>query len=180
MRAMAGMLAPWLRDGPDVDTAADVWRAVSGRRRPTGCSCAGVGARGQGVPVTTRRVPPLPEVAAAVRAAWSRETCDDADLADWTPANPARGQCGVTALTVQDLLGGDLLLAEVLRADGSRQGVHWWNRLPDASELDLTREQFAPGELVQAPRVVPRPPGPPRRGAAQHARFRAAVGARLR
>ncbi|MGY1739282.1 MULTISPECIES: YunG family protein [unclassified Blastococcus] len=124
-------------------------------------------------------MPTLPEVTAAVRAAWSEATCDEVDLADWTPANPARGQCGVTALTVQDLLGGDLLVAEVLRADGSRQGVHWWNRLPDGSEVDLTREQFAPAELVRAPRVVARPPGPPRRGAEQYARFRAAVAARL-
>ncbi|RBY84230.1 hypothetical protein [Blastococcus sp. TF02A-26] len=121
----------------------------------------------------------LATVTAAVRAAWSRETCDEVDLADWTPGNPARGQCGVTALTVQDLLGGDLLLAEVLHPDGSRQGVHWWNRLPDGREVDLTSEQFAPHEVVQQPRVVPRPPGPPRRGAAQYAAFRAAVDAAL-
>ncbi|WP_051683850.1 hypothetical protein [Blastococcus sp. URHD0036] len=121
----------------------------------------------------------LRELTAAVRASWSRETCDDVDLADWTPGNPARGQCGVTALTVQDVLGGDLLLAEVVRPDGSRQGVHWWNRLPDGREVDLTREQFAPDEVVQAPRVVDRPPGPPRRGAEQYARFRTAVDAAM-
>ena len=58
---------------------------------------------------------------------------------------------------MQEFLGGDLLLAEVLHADGSRQGLHYWNRLPDGTELDLTREQFAPSEVVQAPDVVPRP-----------------------
>jgi hypothetical protein len=54
-------------------------------------------------------------------------------------------------LTVHDLLGGELLIAEVLRTDGSRQGVHYWNLLPDGTEIDLTREQFASNEVVQEP-----------------------------
>jgi hypothetical protein len=98
------------------------------------------------------------EVEEAIRASWSRRTCDPVDLPDWSPANRARGQCGVTALVVQDLLGGELLVAEVENADGSRQGIHYWNRLPSGTEIDLTREQFAPSETVQAPHVVPRPP----------------------
>ncbi|MGY1820676.1 YunG family protein [Geodermatophilus sp. SYSU D00079] len=121
----------------------------------------------------------LADVVPAVRAAWCRETCDDVDAADWSEQDPARGQCGATALTVQDLLGGELLIAEVLRPDGSRQGVHWWNRLPGGEEVDLTREQFAPHEVVQAPRVVVRPPGPPRRCADQYLRLRARVCAAL-
>ena len=133
-----------------------------------------VGARRDAPPVTD-----LIAVTAAVRAAWSRETCDDVDLADWTPGNPARGQCGVTALTVQDLLGGDLLVADVLYPDGSRQGVHWWNRLPDGREVDLTRDQFARPEVVQPPRVVVRPEGLPRYAADQYLRLRAAVLNRL-
>ncbi|MGY1689240.1 YunG family protein [Geodermatophilus sp. SYSU D01105] len=124
-------------------------------------------------------MPTLDDVAAAVRAAWCIETCDDVDVADWTPEDPARGQCGATALTVHDLLGGELLLAEVRRPDGSLQGVHWWNRLPDGTEVDLTREQFAPSEVVQAPRVVERPPGPPRRCAEQYRRLREDVSAAL-
>jgi hypothetical protein len=104
-----------------------------------------------------------------VRAAWARDTCDPVDVDDWSAANPARGQCGTTALTINDLLGGELLLAEVLRTDGSRQGVHWWNRLPDGTEIDLTREQFASHEVIQLPpRIVPRPSGPPKRAAEQY------------
>jgi 8-oxo-dGTP diphosphatase len=49
------------------------------------------------------------------------------------------------------------LMAEVHEADGSRQGVHYWNRLPDGRELDLTREQFRRGEVVGAPSQVERP-----------------------
>ena len=124
-------------------------------------------------------MPTLDEVTVALRASWCRETCDPGDVADWTPANPARGQCGPTALVLHDLFGGDLLLAEVLLPDGSRQGVHWWNRLPDGREVDLTREQFSSHEVVQQPSVVPRPRGLPRRGRDQYLRLRAAVTAAL-
>ena len=70
--------------------------------------------------------------------------------------------------TINDLLGGELLVAEVLRADGSRQGVHWWNRLPDGTEIDLTREQFTSHEVIQQPRAMPRPSELPKRAAEQY------------
>jgi ADP-ribose pyrophosphatase YjhB (NUDIX family) len=103
---------------------------------------------------------------------WGPDTCDPSDLADWHPGNPARGQCGTTALVVREILGGDLLHAKVT-AGGSPAGHHYWNRLPDGSELDLTREQFRPGELVVgsgAPVHVPE--GPPQRLRGQHALLR--------
>ncbi len=90
----------------------------------------------------------LREVEEAFRSAWCRETCDESDLDDWSPLNPSRGQCGVTALTLHDLFGGDLLLAEVHYPDGSMQGYHWWNRFSGGLELDLTREQFDATEVV--------------------------------
>ena len=101
----------------------------------------------------------LAELESVIRASWSEQTCDPVDLPTWSRANPASGQCAVTALVVQDLLGGDLLIAEVDNADGSRQGVHYWNRLGEGVELDLTREQFRRGEVVHAPETVARPPG---------------------
>jgi hypothetical protein len=109
-----------------------------------------------------------PDLEAAIRAAWALDTCDPVDAGDWSQANPSRGQCGSTALTIHDLLGGELLIAEVLRTDGSRQGVHYWNLLPDGTELDLTSEQFASDEVVQAPRIVRRPAVLPTRGARQY------------
>ena len=63
----------------------------------------------------------LEALQAAIRASWSLETCDPTDAAEWTPANPSRGQCAVTALVVHDLFGGQLLEAEVCFHDGSRQ-----------------------------------------------------------
>ena len=121
----------------------------------------------------------LADVEAAVRASWSVETCDDVDVPDWSLRNPSRGQCGATALVLQDLLGGDLLVAEVLHPDGSRQGFHAWNALSGGLQVDLTAEQFQAGEVVQAPRVVERPPGPPRRCAAQYMLLRERVFAAL-
>ena len=111
----------------------------------------------------------------AVRAAWALDTCDPVDAGDWSAANPSRGQCGSTALTIHDLLGGELLIAEVIRSDGSRQGVHYWNLLPDGTELDLTREQFADDEVIQQPRTLRRPAGLPTRCAEQYLTMRGRV-----
>lgn len=130
-------------------------------------------------PARPAAVPAVAEVAAAVRSAWARDTCDDADLAVWAPDRPSRGQCGATALVLHDLCGGELLLAEVWFPDGRLQGYHWWNRLPGGREVDLTRDQFDPGETVQPPRVVARPPGPPLRCRAQYERLRGRVLDRL-
>jgi hypothetical protein len=100
-----------------------------------------------------------PDLDGAVRTSWGLDTCDDVDAALWTPQSPERGHCGVTALVLQDHLGGELLLAEVSHADGSRQGVHYWNRLLSGEEVDLTRTQFDKGEALGPARVQQRPPG---------------------
>jgi hypothetical protein len=105
---------------------------------------------------------------AAVRAAWALDTCDPVDTDGWSAANPSRGQCGSTALIIHDLLGGELLIAEVTRSDGSRQGVHYWNLLPDGTELDLTRDQFVDDEVIQQPQILRRPAALPKRGAEQY------------
>jgi 8-oxo-dGTP pyrophosphatase MutT (NUDIX family) len=93
----------------------------------------------------------------AVRVGWCVWTSDPVDQQRWSATNPAWGQCASTALVVQDLLGGELMMADVHAADGTPAGVHYWNRLPDGLELDLTREQFRAGELLGEPRTVPRP-----------------------
>src|ERR1019366_724345 len=72
---------------------------------------------------------------AAIRASWGPDTAYDP--AAWSPHCPERGQCAVTALIIQDHLGGDLLRA-VAGGDS-----HYWNLLPSGEELDLTRAQFA-------------------------------------
>lgn len=62
---------------------------------------------------------------------WSVETGRH-----WLADNPARGQCGVTALVVQDLLGGEILKTAVNGA------WHFYNRI-DGARVDFTMDQFA-------------------------------------
>jgi hypothetical protein len=111
----------------------------------------------------------LHDIEEAIRAGWGVEICEDpADVAAWVVDNPAWGQCGPTALVVNDLLGGDLCVAEVRLADGTQRGFHWWNRFPGGFDVDLTRQQFHRGEVVQEPRVMARPSGPMKRGEEQY------------
>jgi hypothetical protein len=67
----------------------------------------------------------------------------------WTRGNPPLGQCAVTALIVQDYLGGDLLRCVVnkpnkasLKGQTVTQISHYFNLLPDGIHLDLTWDQF--------------------------------------
>lgn len=50
--------------------------------------------------------------------------------------SPLAGYCGVVAQVVQGMFGGDIMAG---RVDGVR---HYWNRLPDGREVDLTSCQF--------------------------------------
>jgi hypothetical protein len=80
----------------------------------------------------------LSDIERALRSGWGADTCAPEDVSSRHPDSPARGQCGVTALVVNDLLGGDLVYGEV-RVDGQVTDHHWWNRFGDL-EIDLTRE----------------------------------------
>ena len=120
----------------------------------------------------------LADLESAISASWSLESCDPVDAPTWTPAEPSQGQCAVTALVVHDLLGGELLEAEVLHADGSHQGFHYWNRFVGV-DVDLTARQFRQGEVVQAPHLIERLPSAPWRAEQQYVAFAARVRAAL-
>jgi hypothetical protein len=62
--------------------------------------------------------------------AWSAETAST-----WLPANTARGQCSVTALAAQRLLGGELLKTQ------TDSGPHFYNRI-GGHRVDFTSAQF--------------------------------------
>ncbi len=95
----------------------------------------------------------LAQLERAIREAWSLDTADPED--GWTRENPSRGQCDVTTLVVQDLVGGDILAADVY-LDGERIEAHMWNRLASGIDVDLTRDQFSRGEVIGEPKVVQR------------------------
>ena len=94
-------------------------------------------------------------------SSWGPDTCYPNMREGWDPATPSRDQCGMTALVVQDVLGGDLVHGEVQVA-GEHVGHHYWNRLPDGTDVDLTADQFLPEEHVVGGTVVIRPPEGPR------------------
>ncbi len=92
--------------------------------------------------------PPESELSAALARSWSQETSHDPS--GWSEHNSAWGQCAVSALIIQDLLGGELLVGKV-------NGVeHYWNELSDGREVDLTKHQFGHITSFEGPSRVSR------------------------
>ncbi|HAI22195.1 MAG: hypothetical protein UV28_C0013G0019 [Candidatus Collierbacteria bacterium GW2011_GWE2_42_48] len=76
----------------------------------------------------------------AVVKSGKKETSMSPD--HWNEENPTLGHCAVVALTAQDIYGGKLLKAS-LEGTGFAYGrSHYWNLLPDGSEIDFTEAQF--------------------------------------
>ncbi len=76
----------------------------------------------------------------ALEQAWSLETAKQ-----WSPENPANGQCNVTAAVIHDLYGGEILRTRYPTV------WHYYNRI-DGQRLDLTDSQFfRPGARFHAP-----------------------------
>jgi hypothetical protein len=97
----------------------------------------------------------LTELEEAIRTSWSEDTAEPDD--GWSPEIPSRGHCDITSLVVQDMVGGDLLAADVY-LHGERIMAHMWNRLSSGLDVDLTRDQFRNGEVVGEPTVISKRP----------------------
>jgi hypothetical protein len=97
----------------------------------------------------------LSEIEAAVRSSWGPDTFfASTEYMARGSGQLSRGQCGTTALVIQNLLGGDLMIADV-EYEGRVEGVHYWNVMPGGVELDLTGDQFTAGEaLINERRVT--------------------------
>lgn len=76
----------------------------------------------------------------AVRISWIKETCYPPMASQWSSETPELGQCAVTSFVVQDYFGGEILFC--------RHNNHYWNRLPNGEEVDITRNQFKAGTVV--------------------------------
>ena len=68
-----------------------------------------------------------------LRKAWCAATAHPSYQKDWTEDNPSYGQCCVTALTMQDLYGGDIYECKV---HGKR---HYVNITPEGYLHDFYR-----------------------------------------
>jgi hypothetical protein len=78
----------------------------------------------------------LSDLEKAIRESWDAKTSSYPE--DWNEDNPAYGQCAVTALVVNDYLGGEIVNANVPLPSGKYES-HYFN-LVDGKEIDLTRE----------------------------------------
>jgi hypothetical protein len=67
----------------------------------------------------------------ALKDSWSLKSSSK-----WSINNPACGQCGVTSLVVNDLLGGEILKTHL------SQGWHFYNVI-QGKRYDFTASQFA-------------------------------------
>ncbi|WP_261967969.1 YunG family protein [Prosthecodimorpha staleyi] len=97
--------------------------------------------------------------------AWSAESSSQ-----WSPHNPAAGQCGLTAALVHDRFGGRILKTRI----GS--SFHYYNEIA-GRRIDFTESQFdepPDPEDVAASRDEAAADGTPAQFAALSARFDAA------
>lgn len=78
-----------------------------------------------------------PEVIAALECSWSPETSYGGMA---TQDNPARGQCVVSSLVLQDYMGGDLQKVKVTGDDIDE--THYYNVLDDGTTIDVTARQY--------------------------------------
>lgn len=90
--------------------------------------------------------PTLKQLKKVLFEAWSKETsyCP----IEWNKENPSLGQCAVTALVINDFLGGEILWSAALQPDG-KVISHYFNKIGDKT-IDLTREQFVSGTVIPA------------------------------
>lgn len=72
----------------------------------------------------------------ALVASWAQDTAYHKDAVNWTPQNPALGQCAITALLFNEFFGGKIY------SGVSEAGiVHYWNK-KFGLKIDLTKQQF--------------------------------------
>ena len=80
----------------------------------------------------------LHDIETALRASWTSDTAFDKN--DWSVENPARGQCVVSSLVVQDYLGGELVRCAVDSVD--LHETHYFNLLDNGMVVDTTGSQY--------------------------------------
>lgn len=94
--------------------------------------------------------PTLDQLIAALWRAWTAETSYDS--AEWSADNPARGQCVVSALIVQDYFGGELVRFAV--SGNGISEMHYANLLDGDVLFDVTRSQYQDVEVIFTPKPV--------------------------
>jgi hypothetical protein len=90
---------------------------------------------------------PLLYIREKLEKAWSPETAFAGSKNIYYPApDKATGQCAVSALVVQQLLGGEIYTGFVI-VSKNRKVRHYWNRIGEL-DIDLTWRQFEAGAMI--------------------------------
>jgi hypothetical protein len=90
----------------------------------------------------------LEAVIEALQKSWAKDTCYEET--EWSEDNPARGQCVVSSLVLQDYFGGELLRYKV-SGDGIDE-THYCNTFDNGTLMDVTASQYIqPVTFVVAP-----------------------------
>ncbi len=80
----------------------------------------------------------------AIMESWCRATSSTKE--EWDDKNPARGQCAVTALILNDYLGGKIVQSDAVFPDGVTES-HYFNSI-GGEQIDITRQQFPEGTII--------------------------------
>jgi deoxycytidylate deaminase len=86
------------------------------------------------------------ELTKCLQESWSKET--SADPENWSPDNPAWGQCAVTTLVAQDFLGGAITRLDLSHAPHPKIAAmrsHYFNNI-DGHDRDFSASQFPDGK----------------------------------
>lgn len=81
----------------------------------------------------------MEEIYKILEKSWSAETCFPNGQKLWTEENPSFGQCAITALVLNDLLGGKIMRCMCGKTS------HYYNFINDEI-VDFTKDQFI-GEI---------------------------------
>jgi hypothetical protein len=94
----------------------------------------------------------LNEIQKTIEKSWSKETAYFDFL--WCKNNNSKssGQCLVTTLLVQELLGGEILYSHVV---ANENFDHYWNKIGEV-EIDLTSKQFRKGTKFVKSKILSR------------------------
>lgn len=88
-------------------------------------------------------------VVGVIQKSWSAQSSFVPE--EWSPRNPTRGQCAVTAIIVQDELGG-----EIMKCDVAGDAAHFYNKTEGGQIIDLTRVQFDESVVFGVEKVADR------------------------
>jgi len=88
-----------------------------------------------------------------IKNSWGRDTCHYKFLWDDKSITDSAGHCRVVSLIVQDYFGGEIIYSYV---KGNKKWDHYWNKLPNGKEIDLTKDQFPKNIKFVKPKIITR------------------------